>query len=505
MNRLNRWSVWSLVFSIFVVGVSNAQQRPANVGHGDGTPDLATLQRLAQQLGAGQSGSSQGKLSPEMMEKVKQLLQNKDFVNSPQFQQMLAEQKAKLQQDPSLAQQYKNSFTSDQLKDLSKLMPSEMKGGNGGSGSMPQLPTGPQGRVPMLPQPGTPIPQPPIQPGGNPENPNGPGGSGQQIPNGPGGQPGKPQTTNPFLPGGQSQNPGNPFQNNPSSLDPAKQLAEKNKGFAQVAGMWEQNVGSLDKTPALKQSLMDMFSGNGQGGNGFGNGQFGNGLNGLTGKSGPNGGKSMFDSNGNPKSPSGFGNWLKNMSNSGGPNWWKNMKSSNWGGGSSWFQGGGSNFTPPSPSGMGGGGFGSVGSIGGSAAGLGTFGVVVIGLIALAVIAFIVWRYWPQIQAMKNTPKPIEGFGPWPLDPRDVKDRETLVKAFEYLSVAICGDGARVWNHVTIAEAFRENVPGAAPFADPLARLYAIARYTPAREEISPADIAEARRYLCRLAGVSEA
>jgi hypothetical protein len=125
-----------------------------------------------------------------------------------------------------------------------------------------------------------------------------------------------------------------------------------------------------------------------------------------------------------------------------------------------------------------------------------------VAVLAAVAAAFVVWRYWPQIQARLSTPKPIPGLGPWTIDPRDVKDRDTLVKAFEYLSVLICGDGARVWNHLTIAEAFRDNVPGAAPFAEPLARLYALARYSPANEPISAEDIAEARGYLCRLAEV---
>jgi hypothetical protein len=172
---------------------------------------------------------------------------------------------------------------------------------------------------------------------------------------------------------------------------------------------------------------------------------------------------------------------------------------------SGWNTGGGgggaSSYTPS----VGGGGVGAVGGLGGGFAGLGTAGLVIVGLIAAAVIAFLVYRYWPAIAALRRPPTPLPGAGPWPIDPRDVNDRESLVRAFEYLSVFICGDGARVWNHVTIAEAIRENVPGAAGIAGPLARLYAVARYTPAREEIAPADIAEARRYLCQLAGVSEA
>jgi hypothetical protein len=91
------------------------------------------------------------------------------------------------------------------------------------------------------------------------------------------------------------------------------------------------------------------------------------------------------------------------------------------------------------------------------------------------------------------------------VDPRHITDREALVKAFEYLSVLVCGRGARVWNHVTIASALERAVPQAEALADPLARLYAVARYTPADEPLPPGAIAEARGYLCDLAGVSAA
>ena len=160
----------------------------------------------------------------------------------------------------------------------------------------------------------------------------------------------------------------------------------------------------------------------------------------------------------------------------------------------------GSGWKPPQPSG--GSGFGG-GNGGGFDLSSGAWPVVIfVSVLVITVGGFLLWRYWPQIQALRNGPKPVGGLGAWTIDPREVKDRETLVKAFDYLSVLICGDSARVWNHLTIADAFRENVPGAAPFANPLARLYALARYAPANEPISAADIAEARGYLCRLAEV---
>jgi hypothetical protein len=123
-----------------------------------------------------------------------------------------------------------------------------------------------------------------------------------------------------------------------------------------------------------------------------------------------------------------------------------------------------------------------------------------------AAVGLVLWWLWPKLTGKAaDGPRPLPGLGPWPLDPRTITDREALVKAFEYLSVLVCGAGARVWNHVTIAGALERAVPQAEALADPLARLYAVARYTPANEPIPPATIAEARGYLCELAGVPAA
>lgn len=124
----------------------------------------------------------------------------------------------------------------------------------------------------------------------------------------------------------------------------------------------------------------------------------------------------------------------------------------------------------------------------------------------VAAVGLVLWWLWPKLMARGEPgPRPLPGLGPWPVDPRHIADREALVKAFEYLSVLVCGGGARVWNHLTIASALERAVPQAEALADPLARLYAVARYTPAYEPLPPGAIAEAREYLCELAGVSAA
>jgi hypothetical protein len=124
-------------------------------------------------------------------------------------------------------------------------------------------------------------------------------------------------------------------------------------------------------------------------------------------------------------------------------------------------------------------------------------------IVAVVVLMAVLKRVVPGLRdRTANAPQPLNGLGPWPIDPRTIADRAGLVVAFEYLSVLLCGDGARVWNHMTIAEALRDQVPQSAGIAEPLARYYALARYSPNTEQFTPGMIAEARGYLCQLAGV---
>jgi len=123
---------------------------------------------------------------------------------------------------------------------------------------------------------------------------------------------------------------------------------------------------------------------------------------------------------------------------------------------------------------------------------------------AIAVVAFATLAVlpWWRARAGGPTPTPVPGLGPWPLDPRSVTDRDTLVRAFDYLSVLTLGGAARQYNHVTIASELRRRVPAADDIADELGRHYEAARYTPPGEPVAAADLAAARAALCRLAGV---
>ena len=300
-------------------------------------------------------------------------------------------------------------------------------------------------KPPELPQPGQPDPNVGPQPRPGDYNPNDaiPPIPAGPLPGFPSGQPG-------------TQMPGGGLPNSGSAKDAIE--------------FWEKNVGSLNQMPAVRDALIALAT---------------SGMDGSSGK--PFWEDMMKDltaDTGGGSSSGGFFKWLNaNTSNwslpSGGGSGW-NPPGSSWGGPS------GSGFAPP------------------SADGLGAVGIVLICLVGAAVVGLFFWKVLPVIREGRS-PRPLPGQGPWPVDPRAIRTREQLVTAFEYISVLECGDRARTWNHVTIADGLRTAVPASASYADALARLYAIARYTPEAEPLSDATVGEARAYLCRLAGVSAA
>ncbi len=397
-----------------------------------GTSDPEALKRLAALLGPSNSAPP---LDPKMIELVKDFLKSTE--NDPAARQRLLEMgRQQAKDNPELLKRNNPNLSNEDLKKLSE--------GLGKTGDP----------MPQLPKPG--VTQP------NPTRP----------------------STNPRLPG---QNL--PSQNLPSQLppnkspfpNPVKPPERGNPNSEQVQGavqMWEQTVGPMDSTPAVKSAIVDLF-GNGTGG--------------------PND-RPFWDNpdlNGNQSttasSNSGFWKFM-NGSSWTTPNWLKNINSPN----VSTPTAPTSGFNAPRAPSFG--GFGSVGL-----AGLGTVGTVILVLIVGAVIGFLVWKFLPMIQEARNRRlQPLPGQGPWPVDPRTIRDRAGLVLAFEYLSILVCGNGAVVWNHMTIAEALRNALPDREHLAEPLARLYAVARYTPLREEIPESAFAEARHCLCQLAGVTE-
>jgi hypothetical protein len=98
--------------------------------------------------------------------------------------------------------------------------------------------------------------------------------------------------------------------------------------------------------------------------------------------------------------------------------------------------------------------------------------------------------------------------GPWPVVPSEVRTREDVVKAFEYLALLRLGKKAGAANHLDIARQLgsAEDAPAQKrELARELAYLYEQARYAPPEENLSTDEVETARRDLGLLAGVSAA
>lgn len=444
-------SVWLLLVAP-AFGFAQAVQQPMAqpVGQPEEGPSVETLRRMAKQLGTGQS--TLPKIDAKTLELAREFLKNNpQILDDPDMKARIEAMKQQMQQNPeAFRKQFEqnNTLTKDQMEQFRKDFENRPKP-NSDVPDTPKVDTNPK-------QTGDPRTNPPNKPEADPKL--------DPYPK-----------TNPYDPSLKPNDPNNPFT---KQLQQKEDKARKSEGYRSMAGLWEKNVGSLDKTPAMKQTLTDMFGGTGGQGKGFGNGGFGNNKFGNT-----NGGNG-----------SGITNWFKNRTwNGSAPSWWSNMNIGNR------FNFGGPTMpsfgAPSAPS------FGGGFAMGGLS-GLGTIGIVIVAIIVAAIVAFVLYRYWPQIQAMRSKPSALPGVGAWTIDPRDVRDRPTLIQAFEYVSLFLCGDSAKVWNHATIAAAFVDRIPKSAGYAEPLARLYARARYTPEHEVFTAADIAEARGYLCQLAGV---
>ncbi|MBN9118338.1 MAG: hypothetical protein J0I06_04110 [Planctomycetes bacterium] len=262
----------------------------------------------------------------------------------------------------------------------------------------------------------------------------------------------------------------------------------KTKAVEAATALWEKNVGPIDESPAVKRAILDLVSDN-------------EAMDALTDGKGNN----IFDF---LQGETGDGEKLGDWFGKGGDSGWEWPKLDlNWGRGRNldWDVGGGRTRDTSSRD------WSSRSRSGGSSydgPGFNFGGVTVPWVLMLVLLALVtaavLWWKWGALFQPRATAALAGGPGPWPIDPRAINSREDVVKVFEYLSVLICGPGAKTWTHSTIAEELTALAATHGGTALKLARLYELARYAPLDEPLTRAELIEARRLACDLAGVDE-
>ncbi len=284
--------------------------------------------------------------------------------------------------------------------------------------------------------------------------------------------------------------PDNPF----GAKDSPEKIA-KQKAAETATALWEKNVGPIEESPAVKRAILDLVSDP-------------EAMDALTDAKG----NSIFDAF---RDGGADGDGMKDLFGGGGDGgkweWPKLDLKLDWGNNRSvdvpdstsrrsrWPDTSSSDRSPRSG--------------GSSMGGMGSFdfgGMQVPWLLALVLMAMIagalLWWKWEAIFPPRDAAALLAGgVGAWPIDPREINTRDDIVKAFEYLSVLICGAGAKTWTHSTIADELSALARTHGDTAVKLARLYELARYAPLDEPLTRAEILEARRLACDLAGVDEA
>ncbi len=268
----------------------------------------------------------------------------------------------------------------------------------------------------------------------------------------------------------------------------------KTKAVEAANALWEKNVGPIDESPAVKRAILDLVSDT-------------DAMEALTDGKGNNFFESLQKGDNDEK----FGN----LFGDGGDSGWEWPKLDlNWSRGrdmdvdvgpdrssrdrSSWSRDSSSSRSRSGPSSLDGmGGF--------DLGGMKVPWLVVLILLALIIGAVMWWKWGAILMAAKGAKAAEAGVAAWPIDPREIKTREDVVKAFEFLSVLLCGPGAKTWTHSTIAEELSMLAETHGETAIKLARLYELARYAPLDEPLTRAELLEARRLACDLAGIDEA
>lgn len=423
--------------------------------------DPEQIRRLLAQFGRGDAEADK-QLEDLIRDRVTQKNPNVDKERLDATIKRMMADKEFMNRMADLAQKQKNEhpnrppeLTPEDLDKLRKLRPGAANGGDPFKLPKEPPPFDPE-RLPGL--------DPKNPPAFNPNNPLRPG------------NPPEPEPAPPFDP----ENPLGMPKDSPEKI-------AKTKAVETATALWEKNVGPIEESPAVRKAILELVSDP-------------EAMDALT----DGNGKSIFDALRDD------GEGMNDLfGDAGGWEWPKLDLKMDWGGSDRTFDIGESNRSRsrwPDAS-------GSSGRGGSSMGGMGSFdmgGMRVPWLLALVLMAMIaaavLWWKWEAVFP-SGPPRATAagGAGPWPLDPRAINTRDDIVKAFEYLSVLICGPGARTWTHSTIADELSALAASCGGTALKLARLYELARYAPLDEPLTRAEILEARRLACDLAGVDEA
>lgn len=478
LRRVTGFLVALLAAAVVAQSVQ-AQKQPSAPGKHESISGSLTAEQLKAALERfGRGGAD---FPPELMELLKDKIgkNGKAPIDEKQLKELIEKNPELLKRAEELARQMKQNggakgMTEEQRRQFEKMLPQVEK----------MIP--PNGVAP--PQGGNAVPPglPPMPGMVEPLPGNNPPGVNPAMPM-PGGNP-------PALP----PEPANPLNKiEPNLLN--QNETPREKAARAAAGLWERNIGPLDDTPAVKKALFELVEGSedlrDENGNNFWDSLLKEAPTDVDGKSslselfdGAALGDSwdfgklelpkLFDSDRDSDHNHDFDRGPQRES------WW----SRNFGNRSP--------STPTAPRGPSGSGV-SIGvpGIGG--------GLIPLAILAgLVVVALLVWRFW-GVSPWSRKRAAAGLFGPgWPIDPRHITTREHVVLAFEYLSVLICGPVAKTWTHNTIAGALADLAKTHGEAAVMLARLYELARYAPLTEPLTTAELAEARRLVCTLAGL---
>ncbi|MBM3980497.1 MAG: hypothetical protein FJ304_09440 [Planctomycetes bacterium] len=412
----------------------------------------------------------------------------KRFMNDKEFRDRVVDLAQRVKNRDGAFPKDARDFNRDDLDKLVKVAPKNIGNGNGGNGGDPfQLPKfdpmNPPKFDPMNPPKFDPMNPPKFDPMNPPKF-----------------DPMNPPKLDPLQPPPKVDPKDAPNNDGKRRFDPDNPLGQPNdtpekmaktKAVEAATALWEKNVGPIDESPAVRRALIDLISDNDM-------------MEALTDSKGRN----IFEMFENGGDGDGFGKLFEG-GEGGGWEWpkfefnWGRDRDNNFDFGNrrdrapDW--GRDRDTAPRSRSST-------------SLDGLGTFSFggaqvpwLLLVILLAVIVAAVVWWKWKDIVRPRAARAGPAGPMPWPLDPRDINSREDVVRAFEYLSVLICGPGAKTWTHSTIADELSALVKTHGATAVKLARLYELARYAPLDEPLTRDELLEARRLVCDLAGMDAA